>query len=137
MKLPLFRRVFAAAMTELDIAYPDSALSRKTAGYAGQRKPGDRAPDAHVAVGDMKRVALFDMLNREGFTALGIGGMAVELPECYAELAETVHLTGEQDVAGELAARYGNGLFVIRPDWYIGLCAAPGDRKTVEDYLSE
>jgi 2-polyprenyl-6-methoxyphenol hydroxylase-like FAD-dependent oxidoreductase len=137
MKLPLFRRLFAAAMTELDIAYPNSALSRQGAGYAGKLKPGDRAPDAHVAAGEMKRVALFDMLNREGFTLLGIGGKAIELPERYADLIETVHLAAEQDVAGELAARYGEGLFLIRPDWYIGLCAAPSDMRAVEDYLSE
>ena len=85
----------------------------------------------------MKRVALFDMLNREGFTLLGIGGKAIELPERYADLIETVHLAAEQDVAGELAARYGEGLFLIRPDWYIGLCAAPSDMRAVEDYLSE
>ncbi len=38
-------------------------------------------------------------------------------------------------VDGEMAARYGTGLYIIRPDWYVGLIARAGEYDMAERYL--
>jgi len=147
MKLPPVRRGFATAMTELNIAYPQSALSR---GGGGKLKPGSRAPDAAFLDAGGEIAQLFDAFHRTGFTLLEIGGPTKTAgakagiagsvmdnpPARFGDLVKTIALGPAQDVAGELAQRYGSGLYLIRPDGYIGLASPAGDLRAAEKYLA-
>jgi hypothetical protein len=75
------------------------------------------------------------VLNRDGFTLLAAGATeapgAVELAVRF--MPWTKALTAVVD--GEMAARYGTGLYIIRPDWYVGLIARAGEYDMAERYL--
>ncbi|MGH6995315.1 MAG: FAD-dependent monooxygenase, partial [Stellaceae bacterium] len=133
MRLAPVRRVFARTMTELDIRYPKSALSQ---GRPSKRlRPGDRAPDAAATV-DGQRRQLFDVLNRDGFTLLAVGAAeapsAVELAARFMPWIKAITASAE----GEMNARYGAGLYVIRPDWYVGFIGRADQYGKAERYLA-
>ncbi len=131
MKLPKFRRLFAGAMTELDIAYPKSALSRGTQGAPkGGLTPGDRAPDAELVLLGGGRARLFDALDPGGFTFLSSGADETagrDLAQRFAPAVKYLPTLPGDD--------YVNGFYLIRPDGYVGLIAANGEYQAVEEYL--
>jgi len=133
MRFAPVRRAFARTMTELDIRYPRSALSQGRPSKA--LRPGDRAPDAAATVNGRQR-QLFDVLNRDGFTVLAVGAAeapgAVELAARFMPWVKAVPALAD----GEMKARYGNGVYVIRPDWYVGLIARAGGYDKAERYLT-
>jgi 2-polyprenyl-6-methoxyphenol hydroxylase-like FAD-dependent oxidoreductase len=133
MKLPKFRRVFAAAMTELDIAYPKSALSKRSkAAPKSGLAPGDRAPDAELILMSGGRARLFDTLDPGGFTFLSSGADEAAgraLAQRFAPYVKFVPCLPTKD--------YVNGFHLIRPDGYVGLIAANGEYAAVEEYLKE
>ncbi|MGH6983111.1 MAG: FAD-dependent monooxygenase [Stellaceae bacterium] len=133
MRFAAARRVFARTMTELDIRYPKSALSQ---GRPSKRlRPGDRAPDAAATVNGQRR-QLFDVLNRDGFTLLAVGAAeapsAVELAARFMPWIKAITASAE----GEMNARYGAGLYVIRPDWYVGFIGRADQYGKAERYLA-
>ncbi|HEY1723336.1 MAG TPA: FAD-dependent monooxygenase [Magnetospirillaceae bacterium] len=132
LRLPRFRRAFGLTMTELAVAYPASALSQGQ--HRGLFKPGDRAPDATTRI-DGKSAQLFDVLNTAGFTLLAVGaddGTIAHAAMPFGDYVKALAIPNE----GEAAQRYGAGLFVIRPDWYVGLAAAAGDVAAASTYLA-
>lgn len=132
MRIPAARRSFARVMTELDIRYSGSALSQGR--HSKGLRPGDRAPDA-AAIVNGKRRQLFDSFNRDGFTLLAVGAAeapgAVELAARFAPWIKALAAQAE----GEVAARYGVGVYVIRPDWYVGLITRAGRYDNIKRYL--
>ena len=133
MRFAAVRRVFARTMTELDIRYPRSPLSQ---GRPSKRlRPGDRAPDAAAAI-DGQRRQLFDVLNRDGFTLLAVGAAeapgAVELAARFMPWVKAITASADS----EMNARYGAGLYVIRPDWYVGFIGRAGQYGKAERYLA-
>ena len=133
MRFAAVRRVFARTMTEIDIRYPRSVLSQ---GRPSKRlRPGDRAPDAATTV-DGQRRQLFDVLNRDGFTLLAVGAAeapgAVELAARFMPWVKAITASAD----GEMNARYGAGLYIIRPDWYVGFIGRAGQYSKAERYLA-
>lgn len=96
-----------AAAQQLGLGYREGPLS---AGRAGALVAGDRAPDGPA--GDGRR--LFDVFRGPHFTLL-IVGADTEPPafDGSSSAAVHVHRTDAYEV-------YGKGLFLIRPDGYIG-----------------
>ncbi|MFD7718755.1 FAD-dependent monooxygenase [Streptomyces sp. NPDC059814] len=92
-----------AATQQLGIGYRGGPLS---SGRAGVLEAGDRAPDGPT--GDRR---LFDVFRGPHFTLLAVGTDA-ELPQS-AGPAVLVHRTDAYEA-------YGTGLFLVRPDGYIG-----------------
>ncbi|MER7725332.1 FAD-dependent monooxygenase [Streptomyces sp. NPDC096323] len=92
-----------AAAQQLGTGYREGPLST---GRAGVLEAGDRAPDGPA--GDRR---LFDVFRGPHFTLLAVGTDA-ELPE-FAGEAVRVHRT-------DACEAYGKGLFLIRPDGYVG-----------------
>lgn len=82
-------------------------------GAAGTLTAGDRAPDARLADG----TRLFDVFRGPHFTLLvtGADGPGTELPE---ELPDVVRVRRTE--SDETPAAYGKGLFLVRPDGYVG-----------------
>lgn len=93
-----------AATRQLDLGYRDSPLST---GEAGTLQAGDRAPDGRLPDG----TRIFDALQGVHFTLLLAGADAI------APLNETDRLHVHHLDAN---TPYGEGLFLIRPDGYVG-----------------
>ncbi|MGW5276290.1 FAD-dependent monooxygenase [Streptomyces sp. NPDC004044] len=110
-----------AAAQQLGLGYRDGPLS---AGRAGALVAGDRAPDGPA--GDGRR--LFDVFRGPHFTLLIVGTDA-EPPafDGSASAAVHVHCTDAYEA-------YGKGLFLIRPDGYIGW--ASEDASGLGPYLA-
>ncbi|GAA2707995.1 MULTISPECIES: FAD-dependent monooxygenase [Streptomyces] len=115
---------------QLTLGYRGGALSRETrrglgpdAGAdAAALRAGDRAPDAPLADG-----ALFDAFRGPHFTVLVVGDEAGAVP--VPEWVRVCRVPAE----GYVKEAYGPGVFVIRPDGYVGLAA--DDVAGVPDYL--
>lgn len=91
------------ATLQLDLGYRDSTLSAETRAEPGGVRAGDRAPDGRV---DGTR--LFDAFRGPHWTLLALGTDAPEPPR------------GVRLVTGPSHRTYGTGLFLVRPDGYVG-----------------
>ncbi|MFE0879645.1 FAD-dependent oxidoreductase [Streptomyces smyrnaeus] len=109
---------------QLDLAYPDSSLSRHPAApHPSPLSPGDRAPDAPLtapgdsAPGGARRV--FDLLRGPHFTLLAVGDAA---PPAGLPAYLRTH-------AVAATAPYApDGLYLVRPDGYLALITEdPGE----------
>ncbi|MET8431316.1 FAD-dependent monooxygenase [Streptomyces sp900116325] len=96
-----------AAAQQLGLGYREGPLS---AGRAGALVAGDRAPDGPA--GDGRR--LFDVFRGPHFTLL-IVGADTEPPAFDGSSGAAVHVH-----RSDAYEAYGKGLFLIRPDGYIG-----------------
>ncbi|MFC8075382.1 FAD-dependent monooxygenase [Streptomyces sp. NPDC057307] len=92
------------ATRQLGLGYRGGPLS---VGGAGNLLAGDRAPDGPLPDGS----TLFDALRGPHFTLLAVGTDA-ELPPLDSDLVHVRHLDAYEP--------YGKGLFLVRPDGYIG-----------------
>ncbi|WNI29688.1 FAD-dependent monooxygenase [Streptomyces sp. ITFR-6] len=100
-----------AAAQQLGVGYRGGPLS---SGRAGVLEAGDRAPDGPS--GDRR---LFDVYRGPHFTLLAVGTDA-ELPEPAAPEGLRVHRVDAYEA-------YGEGLFLVRPDGYIGWAGEDAD----------
>ncbi|CAM5659222.1 FAD-dependent oxidoreductase [Streptomyces griseomycini] len=92
------------ATTQLGLGYRESSLTAETRRAPdGALRAGDRAPDGTVA-----GVRLFDAFRGPHWTLLALG---VEAPR----VGEAVPV-----VRGPAHGAYGTGLFLVRPDGYVG-----------------
>ena len=128
-------------------------------------RPGERAPDALLALEPQKR--LYDVCRHPWFTVVAVTGTGqdeaetiaaagrarAELERRHPGRARFVLITdgGDEtgfdfdhrstDETGELAERYAVGsasrLIVVRPDLFVGVQVALGDANRVADYLDQ
>ncbi|MFI5570852.1 FAD-dependent oxidoreductase [Streptomyces sp. NPDC051740] len=91
------------ATRQLDLGYPSSTLTTETRTAPGPVRAGDRAPDAEVS-----GVRLFDAFRGPHWTLLALGTDAPEPPAAVRLVHGPAHGT------------YGAGLFLVRPDGYVG-----------------
>ncbi|MFJ8634337.1 FAD-dependent oxidoreductase [Streptomyces sp. NPDC093568] len=91
------------ATRQLGLGYRESSLTAETRRAPGAVRAGDRAPD-----GTLGGVRLFDAFRGPHWTLLAVGVQAPELPASVAV------------VRGAAQASYGTGLFLVRPDGYVG-----------------
>jgi 2-polyprenyl-6-methoxyphenol hydroxylase-like FAD-dependent oxidoreductase len=91
------------ATRQLDLGYPESSLTTETRTAPGPVRAGDRAPDAVV-----DGVRLFDAFRGPHWTLLALGTSA-PTPSAAVRL-----------VHGPAHETYGTGLFLVRPDGYVG-----------------
>ncbi|MFH9003972.1 FAD-dependent oxidoreductase [Streptomyces afghaniensis] len=98
------------ATRQLGLGYRQSSLTRETRTAPGALRAGDRAPD-----GTLGGVRLFDAFRGPHWTLVAVGTTAPALPE-------PVH-----SVSGAEQTTYGKGLFLVRPDGYVGWAGETGD----------
>ncbi|MFE2036317.1 FAD-dependent oxidoreductase [Streptomyces scopuliridis] len=106
-----------AATRQLGLGYREGPLST---GAAGALHSGDRAPDGPLPDG----TTLFDTLRGPHFTLLAVG-TDPELPPLDRELVRVRKL--------DAYAPYGKGLFLVRPDGYVGW--AGDDARGLAEWL--
>ncbi|WP_327325653.1 FAD-dependent monooxygenase [Streptomyces sp. NBC_01210] len=106
-----------AATMQLGLGYRGGPLA---SGGAGALEAGDRAPDGPLPGG--RRI--FDLFRGPHFTLLAVGTDA-ELPVLDDELVHTHRI--------EAYEPYGKGLFLVRPDGYVGW--AGEDMSGLAEYL--
>ncbi|MFK0170321.1 FAD-dependent monooxygenase [Streptomyces sp. NPDC090306] len=101
-----------AATRQLGLGYPQSSLSEETrAGGAGPVVAGDRAPDAATPDGGR----LFDVFRGPHWTLLTVG-TDTALPPLGLPTARLAASTA-----------YGPGVYLVRPDGYVGWAGATPD----------
>ena len=130
----------SSELTQLQLGYPWSRLSRDAASRSGGLRAGDRAPDAPCRdpfTGAAKR--LFDLFRGPHFTLLGLGERsATAITDAASDLVKP-YLIGPGGLAdddGHVARAYGqDALILVRPDGYVGLITAADDARAVADYL--
>ncbi|CAM5543834.1 FAD-dependent oxidoreductase OS=Streptomyces tendae OX=1932 GN=GUR47_16430 PE=4 SV=1 [Streptomyces tendae] len=89
---------------QMGIGYRDSSLTVETRTVPdGALRAGDRAPDGTVG-----GVRLFDAFRGPHWTLLALGAAAPPVPESVPVVRGPGH------------AMYGTGLFLVRPDGYVG-----------------
>jgi 2-polyprenyl-6-methoxyphenol hydroxylase-like FAD-dependent oxidoreductase len=132
--------VASPELTQLQLGYRWSRLSRNAAGRSSGPLPGDRAPDAPCRdpfTGTQKR--LFDLFRGPHFTLLGLGERcAAALGDLKSNLVKPglIGPGGLIDDGGHAAHAYGqDALILVRPDGYIRLIADPDDTPAVAGYL--
>ncbi|WP_458245336.1 FAD-dependent oxidoreductase [Streptomyces sp. MAI_2237] len=92
-----------AATVQLGLGYRESSLAQDTRPAGTPLRAGDRAPD-----GTLDGLRLHDAFRGPHWTLVAVGVAAPEVPE-----AVRVAAGGEQP-------SYGRGLFLVRPDGYVG-----------------
>ncbi|MFI7411304.1 FAD-dependent oxidoreductase [Streptomyces sp. NPDC049627] len=105
------------ATRQLALGYRESTLTTETRATPGPVRAGDRAPD-----GTLGGVRLFDAFRGPHWTLVAVGVEAPELPGSIGV------------VRGEAQASYGTGLFLVRPDGYVGWAGDRGDG--LREYLA-
>lgn len=103
-------------LTELDIAYPESPLSVTGRHAPGKAKAGERWPPAELpaATGG----------SEPRFTVIGEASVAERLATRFPVLVHAAH--GTED-----------GLWIVRPDGYVGFAAGRNDVAGAEAYLAK
>ncbi|MEU9736250.1 FAD-dependent oxidoreductase [Streptomyces sp. NPDC048002] len=91
------------ATRQLGLGYRDSSLTRETRTAPDALRAGDRAPD-----GTLGDVRLFDVFRGPHWTLVAVGAEAPEPP------------AGVRVAVGAEQPSYGTGLFLVRPDGYVG-----------------
>lgn len=126
---------------QLDIGYPESALSIEMPPRLGGLLAGDRAPDAPLlgAAGQPRR--LFDLLAGPHWTLITYARQQASPPKSRRGL--TVHHIGPSgdliDNGGHFKQAYDiadGGTVIIRPDGYVGAIFGSDAVGEVEPYLA-
>jgi hypothetical protein len=126
-KLEAAREFMFSAVSQIVIAYRDSAIS---AGKAGAIQGGDRLPWAKSANGDN-----FDSLATTDWQLHVYGSLSAALKAwCATRLA--VHVFGWANAHGR-AGFIKDAMYLVRPDAYIALAASEQDPLLIERYLAE
>ena len=108
---PQIRHRVADQLAEMDIGYPDSPLTARSAGASDGPKPGQRWPQR-----------LPEGTGGRRFTALGPAAVVTALAAKFPRLVTAVP--------------GGHTLQLIRPDGYVGLAGSSADSARAEAYLA-
>ena len=126
---------------QLDIGYPESALSIEMPPRLGRLLAGDRAPDAPLLGAAGKSRRLFDLLAGPHSTLITYGWQQASRPKSRRGL--TVHHIGPGgdliDNGGHFKRAYDiadGGTVIIRPDGYVGAVFGSDAFGEVETYLA-
>jgi 2-polyprenyl-6-methoxyphenol hydroxylase-like FAD-dependent oxidoreductase len=134
-RVPAVQRRAARRYCQTHVAYPVSRLTQPDR-YRGGVRPGDRAPDIDVLVGD-HRARLHGVLRS--------GRHVLVTPRAdLAGAAAAASALGPQDavdvVTSDFEAAPGSGgrdglVFLVRPDGYVAARGRPGDTRAIVSYL--
>ena len=126
--LPALRQRLVDQLTEVDLAYPASAITSSPRGAGHRPAGGERAPDTPLAGSDFPR--LHSVLATGRFAVLTVGMDPIAVPSAFATLATAVHVDSATD--------YDAGhVYLIRPDAYVALSTSATDSGAVITALKQ
>jgi 2-polyprenyl-6-methoxyphenol hydroxylase-like FAD-dependent oxidoreductase len=141
MRFEAVRRFAFRTISQIGIAYPQSALSRSLAGTAPRApQPGDRFPWLRLKVGTDNAVKdLYREMDDTRFQLLLFGrpNTSHGLPPGGLIKVHEIPLDADNKAA---LARVGLGetcFYLLRPDGYVGLCGTSFDAAALAKYLAE
>ena len=141
-----------AEFLQLALNYRGSSLVRGETSVSTTLQAGDRAPDSPVEDRQGKAIRLFDLFRGTHFTLLEFAADSVAGVDQGATGDESFLRRYRVLRSGEVASRDGDvvakedfawksygvesdGLFLIRPDGYVGFIGRSGSAAQVEEYL--
>lgn len=116
LSFPQLVHVMANTLSELNIAYPDSPLSKAGAHAAHSTRPGLRWPEVLNVGGRVPR-----------FAAIGPAEVVADLCRRFPALVQP----GRESRRGDL-----RDLVLVRPDGYVGFAGAASDAAGAASYLA-
>jgi 2-polyprenyl-6-methoxyphenol hydroxylase-like FAD-dependent oxidoreductase len=125
-RLPAMRRLAFRTVSQINVNYRDSPLSR---GRAGQLHGGDRLP--WVKTGHN-----FAALTSMDWQLHVYGDAASDLRAAAEVRKIPLHVFAWQTAMHEAGLKR-NAAYLIRPDGYLGLADAEGSAAAINDYISE
>lgn len=129
-QLHVVQQRIVAQLTEVDLHYAQSPLTRDPPGASRLPAGGERARNLAVTAGDGTSTRLSDLLRGGRFVVLAVGAAAPALP---AELAAVA-----QCATAAASDHYAPGyLYLVRPDAYVAFSAGAGEGDTIVAALRE
>lgn len=131
-----------STISEIGLHYRKSPIVREC-GSGSALRAGDRAPDCEVRDETGAVLRIFDLFKEPLHTALMVmppaGADLERFARLFAAYRDVMH--GMLIVDGDAMfrsqyAREGGGLFVVRPDGYIGFHGAPSDLDALEAWCA-
>ncbi|MCA0305243.1 MAG: FAD-dependent monooxygenase [Proteobacteria bacterium] len=116
LSFPQVVHVMADTLSELNIAYPDSPLSKSGAPRAHGVRPGQRWPEVLVAGARLPR-----------FAAVGPADVVTDLVRRFPALVQPARESMRGDP---------RDLVLVRPDGYVGFAGAASDAAGAASYLA-
>lgn len=111
-------------LTEVDLHYPDSPLTRTPPGAAHHPAGGARAVNVPVVRADGAHAGLHEVLRPGKFVVLGVGAVPPALPREFDAIAVTATATASE--------HYDAGhLYLVRPDAYTACSVGGNDGEAV------
>lgn len=130
LRLRRFQHLAFRAVSQTALNYRGARLSVDRLG--DKVRAGDRFPWFHYSGGDV-----FDLFSGTRFTLLALGdwqGRRAELDALRSDLIEPAIIP---ERAAYAAAGLADGVYLVRPDGYIGLCTEDLDAAAIRSYLSQ
>jgi hypothetical protein len=132
----------ARTLSQVGLNYRSSRLS-KTESAPGQLRAGDRVPDIMVVASgkSSKAVPLYSVLDPSYLTLLWTGASAEPSSGAWPSLVRAVNVSSADDVESKqaFAESFGSqaGLFVVRPDAYLGFVGDANDLSKLRSWLED
>lgn len=123
-RLPALRQHMVDQLSEVDLHYRDSPLTRRGAGAAAHPAPGERAVDIALVNTADGPTSLYDILRTGKFAVLSVGVPAVGLPGSLQPLATAVEAAANADYPAD-------HIWLVRPDGYVATGASSGHAADV------
>ncbi len=120
-RIPTLRQMLANQLSEIDLHYRDSPLTRLLPGTSPKPAAGERAPDLPVSQTDSGAARLHEVLADGKFAVLSVSAPAITLPGALETIATTASAVATEDYR----AGY---VYLIRPDAYVAASTKPEDR---------
>jgi 2-polyprenyl-6-methoxyphenol hydroxylase-like FAD-dependent oxidoreductase len=118
------RQRMADQLSEVDLHYPDSALTQSPRGAAHHPAGGDRARDVALSHGEHGATRLHEILATGKFAVLSVGAPRMDLPESLRSIATVAEANTVPD--------YESGhVYLIRPDAYVAMSTSGTDTAAI------
>ena len=111
-RLPALRQHMVDQLSEVDLEYADSPLTRAGTGAPSRPAPGQRAVDIALVPGAHGLATLNEILRAGKFAVLSVGVPAAALPPDLQEFATAAQADANADYPG-------GHVWLIRPDGYV------------------
>ncbi|PLC49123.1 monooxygenase [Pollutimonas subterranea] len=120
-RISALRQILVDQLTEVDLHYHHSPLTRMLPSASPKPAPGERAPDLPVNHTDSGATRLHEVLADGKFALLSVSAPTIKLPDALKAIATTTGTVATDDYR----AGY---IYLIRPDAYVAMSTKTENR---------